>query len=129
MSSNSSVEPKPFDLGSTNSAIGMAWEAEWCEDDVTALSVTNGAELVIDELYGSNLLDRNERVFYLDTDGKVDELLHINNEFLGFRTGFQSERDFFSMMGIGKGKPNSIYDISDSLKGDRCKDGVEQISK
>ncbi len=50
-------------------------------------SVTNDAENVVLELTASGLLARGRRLFYIDSDGAKDELLHDNGRFLGFAPG------------------------------------------
>lgn len=50
------------------------------------LSVTNGAEYVIENLDHLGLL-ANRRVFYYDTEGQLDELLVRNGRFAGFAPG------------------------------------------
>jgi hypothetical protein len=54
--------------------------------DGSTMSVTNDAEAVIESLFHSaDLGDR--RVFYKDTDGSVDELVHQGATFTGFNEG------------------------------------------
>lgn len=47
-------------------------------------SVTNDAELVVAELAQAGKLPGDRRLFYLDSDGVPDELLHQAGRFLGF---------------------------------------------
>jgi len=44
-------------------------------------SVTNDAENVVEYLYG---VYGNRRVFYIDSEGVLDELRHKNGVFVGF---------------------------------------------
>lgn len=51
------------------------------------MSVTNAAELVIEDLFKRGLLSAGKRVYYEDTMGEVDELCHENGKFTGFAPG------------------------------------------
>jgi hypothetical protein len=51
-------------------------------------SVTNDAEKVIEKLTTENNLG-NRRVFYMDTEGQIDELVHKGNRFTGFKHGHE----------------------------------------
>lgn len=57
------------------------------------MSVTNDAENVIGFLYGRGIL-ANRRLFYIDTEGRVDELKHNGNHFQSFAPGYKSIFDF-----------------------------------
>ena len=48
---------------------------------ITHLSITNGAEQVVEELAPTL---NGRRLFYLDTDGYETELLHKDGKFVGF---------------------------------------------
>lgn len=50
-------------------------------------TITNAAELVILELAASGLLWNGRKLFYLDSSGDRDELLHFDGQFVGFRPG------------------------------------------
>ena len=52
-------------------------------------TITNDAENVISELYG--LIDdlKNKRVFYLDSDGRIDEIIHSAGRFVTFKAGHE----------------------------------------
>lgn len=53
-------------------------------NDTGSVSITNDAENVVREVverYG------NKRIFYTDTMGNIDELVHENGEFTGFAPG------------------------------------------
>lgn len=51
------------------------------------LTITNGAEGVVEEL-APMLAGR--RLFYVDTEGRVDELLVKDGRFAGFKAGYPS---------------------------------------
>ena len=51
------------------------------------LSVTNDAENVVLDLAGQNLLQPGRRLFYYDSDGRMDEMLIKDGVFLGFAPG------------------------------------------
>jgi hypothetical protein len=51
-------------------------------------SVTNDAEKVIEKLTTENDLG-NRRIFYMDTMGQIDELLHKGSRFTGFKFGHE----------------------------------------
>lgn len=50
-------------------------------------SVTNDAELVVAELAQAGKLPAGRRLFYIDSEGDKDELLHQAGRFLGFAPG------------------------------------------
>ncbi len=51
------------------------------------LTVTNAAEDVVDELIKSGTLKPDQRLFYYDSEGECDEILHKNGRFTGFAPG------------------------------------------
>lgn len=52
--------------------------------DQGCLSVTNDAEHVVRRVKVVYGLGKNQRLFYYDSDGRKDELLHDSERFLGF---------------------------------------------
>ena len=52
-------------------------------------SVTNDAAWVLSELY--NLVENfdNKRVFYMDSEGQVDEIIHTGKSFVTFKAGHE----------------------------------------
>jgi len=54
---------------------------------MTGRSVTNDAEYVIGRLYFEFALDDETRIFYEDSEGKIDEILHAGNKPKGFKAG------------------------------------------
>jgi hypothetical protein len=50
-------------------------------------SVTNDAEGVVRDLLFVGLLKPNQRLFYYDSDGQLDELCHDGERFTGFKPG------------------------------------------
>jgi hypothetical protein len=56
--------------------------------DGSCFTVTNDAENVVEILYNEYNI-QNKRIFYRDTDNSLDELLHENNKFTGFKTGHE----------------------------------------
>ena len=76
---------------------------EWVEDHSNPLvlrdmgphdeykTITNAAEEVIIELKENGLLSEGRRVFYYDSAGQRDELLHKNGEFYNFAFGNDME--------------------------------------
>lgn len=49
------------------------------------MSVTNGAEIVVKELYREGWL-QDQQLLYFDTEGQLDELVHDNKgNFKGFK--------------------------------------------
>jgi hypothetical protein len=54
---------------------------------ITGRSVTNDAEYVIKRLYLEFGITDETRIFYEDSEGRVDELLHIGTRFRAFKTG------------------------------------------
>lgn len=51
------------------------------------LSITNGAEYVVERLVKEGLLPEGRRLFYHDTDGELTELVVKDGEFVGFGQG------------------------------------------
>lgn len=62
------------------------------------LTVTNDAEAVVEELltvYGLG----SRRLFYYDSDGRLDELVIVAGKFAGFRRGPEAPGDFMRPLG------------------------------
>ena len=57
------------------------------------MSVTNDAENVVEFLIENNIL-KDQKLFYVDTDGRVDQLVYENGEFKNFKAGFNSYEKF-----------------------------------
>lgn len=53
----------------------------------THMTVTNDAEGVVSALWDAGLLKRHQRLFYYDSGGELDELLHNEGSFTGFKPG------------------------------------------
>jgi hypothetical protein len=49
------------------------------------MSVTNDVENVVEELVKLHLLDGNRPLYYIDSDGKMDEILIKDGKFADFR--------------------------------------------
>jgi len=56
------------------------------DDGGCSKSITNDAEWVIEYLTAEYELN-NRRVFYADTDGRIDELAHKGGKFTGYKPG------------------------------------------
>jgi hypothetical protein len=52
-------------------------------------SVTGDAEYVIEQLYLEFEITDETRIFYEDSDGNIDELLHSGKKFRGFKAGHE----------------------------------------
>jgi hypothetical protein len=63
-----------------------------------AMSITNGAEEVIEYLSEYNNLSDHQIVYYIDTDYRVDILKHRHGKFTGFSAGFDTLNDFRNYM-------------------------------
>jgi len=50
------------------------------------MTVTNDAENVVKHLYDNKMIGI-KRLFYIDTNGEIDELVHHNGDFRGFKPG------------------------------------------
>jgi len=50
-------------------------------------TITNAAELVVRELYVSGKLCDGKKLLYYDSSNALDELVHEDGEFVGFRRG------------------------------------------
>lgn len=57
------------------------------------MSVTNGAERVVEELYSRGLLPPNRRLLYFDTEGQLDEIVVKDGKFVKFTTPEKGEGD------------------------------------
>jgi hypothetical protein len=51
-------------------------------------TITNDAEFVLEELRAEHALG-DRRVFYTDTEGQTDELVHEGGRFLSFKFGHE----------------------------------------
>jgi len=60
-------------------------------DQDEGCSVTHDASAVVASLNEDGYLKNDRRVFYVDTDGHIDELLHRQKRFVGFKSGTASE--------------------------------------
>ena len=68
--------------------------------EMDTMSVTNDAENVVSYLKEHAILIGDAILYYIDTDGLVDILEHDGNgNFTGFRHGFDSEDEFFKIIG------------------------------
>ena len=52
-------------------------------------SVTNDVEYIIEQLYLDFGITDETRIFYADSEGDIDELLHAGRKFKGFNTGHE----------------------------------------
>ena len=50
-------------------------------------SITSDAEYVVGMLYDEYEITDETRIFYKDSDGDIDELIHTGNRFTGFKRG------------------------------------------
>lgn len=53
----------------------------------TCLSITNDAENVVRKLFADGLLEPERLLYYIDTNGEVDQLEHDGKKFIGFKPG------------------------------------------
>jgi hypothetical protein len=56
--------------------------------NITRMSVTNDVEYVLSELSKQYDISRR-RVFYTDSDGQIDEIVHRGKNFISFKAGHQ----------------------------------------
>jgi hypothetical protein len=75
--------------------------AVYIEDNDGELSVTNDAEAVVKYLDGKFY---NRRIFYRDTMGSWDELVHSNGKFLKFAPSNLTDREVHDIMTYGTQK-------------------------
>ena len=66
-----------------------------CSNANPSMTITNDAEDVVEDLFEKNLIGPFSLIFYIDTDGRVDELLHEYRRFIGFRSGYDTLQDFY----------------------------------
>lgn len=50
-------------------------------------TITNAAEAVVKELYANSKLVEGQMLLYYDSDNNLDELVHKDGKFVGFRKG------------------------------------------
>jgi len=50
-------------------------------------TITNDAEYIVSELYDLIENFKIKRLFYLDSDGRIDEILHSAGRFISFKAG------------------------------------------
>jgi hypothetical protein len=50
------------------------------------MSVTNGIEAVIEELFKSGALTSDRRLLYYDSEGELTEALHDHRGFIAYKT-------------------------------------------
>lgn len=60
------------------------------------MSITNDAESVVQNVYDSY---GNKVIFYIDTENRVDMLLHESGVFKNFNPGFTNVEDFYKYVG------------------------------
>ena len=51
------------------------------------MSVTNAAEFVVATMLRNGTLQPDERLYYYDTAGALDEIVHEDGEFVRFKSG------------------------------------------
>ena len=51
------------------------------------MTVTNGAEAVVDELVQSGIIREGQRLFYYDSENILDEIVVKQGRFAGFKPG------------------------------------------
>jgi len=70
---------------------------EFDENNPT-ITVTNAVEDVVTELYNKKLITNtgDKRLFYIDSDGEVDEIIYKDNVFLNFKFGYRNEQSFYN---------------------------------
>ena len=56
-----------------------------CGDWSRVPTVTNDAEGVVKWLYDNKLLSSGKRLLYYDSEGSLDELVHRDGRFVGFK--------------------------------------------
>lgn len=71
---------------------GILLISDNCNKENT-MSITNDAENVIKFLYKNKIL-KNKRLFYIDSEGRIDELLHKDGKFINFKSGFNDFYEF-----------------------------------
>lgn len=56
-------------------------------------TVTNAAEMVVAELYAQARLVHGQPLYYFDSEGQLDEIVHEHGQFRGFRPGPGSQTE------------------------------------
>jgi hypothetical protein len=55
----------------------------------TGRSVTNDSEYVVEQLYLENGITDETRIFYEDSGGRIDEIIHAGHKSNGFKAGHE----------------------------------------
>jgi len=50
-------------------------------------SITNDAEYVVRQLFDGEDITEETRIFYEDSDGRIDEIVHVGKRFVCFKPG------------------------------------------
>ena len=61
-------------------------------------TVTNAAEEVIEDLGRRGMLMNGSKVFYIDSEGRMDELLIRDGKFAGFSPGIQQVKRYYPII-------------------------------
>ena len=48
-------------------------------------TITNDAEWVVRQLYEAGYLRGQQKLYYWDSEGRMDEIEHYNGQFIGFK--------------------------------------------
>lgn len=94
------------------------------EHNLPCKTVTNDAHSVVSYLHYVKILSGKTRLYYIDTDGHVDELVHdVNGNFIRFERGFKNEAEFRNKL-INCNKTNcsceNTFNVIDHIC--KCKD-------
>lgn len=54
------------------------------QDECVGKSVTNDAEFVVKSLFDRGFLNQGRKLYYYDSDGRLDEIIHQDGKFRGF---------------------------------------------
>jgi hypothetical protein len=58
-------------------------------NELNSMSITNDAEAVVDDMYKNHNLGDSD-LYYVDTDERIDKLIHKKEDFIGFGFGFEN---------------------------------------
>lgn len=68
------------------------------DDSNPTSTITNSVERVVIDLYKHNIITNSDdkKLFYIDTDGRIDEIVYNKDKFINFKFGYDNLESFFN---------------------------------
>ena len=79
-----------------------------------SMSITNAAEEVVEDLIANGHVKHDTIIYYIDTEQRVDLLLHDGVKFTGFQSGFDTFDEFQKQV-----MHRVDYDMLDKIKSEK----------